>query len=269
MDIDDFLASSPYAETTRESYRRVLSQLVLLDLENLTAAGLIAFVSRDEWGSSMRYVSLCACRRYITWLYGMDHPALTARVKTARVKPQRVMSAGVALELLASFDVSTGKGCRDLAMAALLLDTGLRCSEICRLKLVDVNLAERSLQVIVKGGQWARAVFSEQTALYIQDWLQVRSSSAPALFTSTRGGGQLTREGFKKVVRDWGLSIGIRLSPHDFRRTFATLATVFGAPSRVVQAAGRWSTIEMVERYTASIMPEQMEPYFPVKILMK
>jgi len=71
------------------------------------------------------------------------------------------------------------------------------------------------------------------------------------------------------MVKRWGLGIGIKLSPHDLRRSFATLSTLFGAPSRVVQVAGRWSTIEMVERYTREIDQSAIEPYLPVSKLLR
>jgi integrase len=270
-DVQEFLASFPFAEMTKDSYGRVLVQLVELELEVLTAAGLLAFVSRPEWGSSMRYTALCACRRFVGWKYGPGHPALSARVKRGASRRQRVLSADLALQLLASFDTSQAKGARDLSLAALALDTGLRCSELCRLALADVELDRRVLQVIVKGGQWGSAVFSAQTALYLADWLVLRrpAPGVVTLFVSTRGGEALTREGLKVIVRDWGRVVGVKLSPHDFRRSFATLSTIFGAPSRVVQVAGRWSNILMVEHYTRDLQAREIEPYLPMARLGK
>jgi integrase len=52
------------------------------------------------------------------------------------------------------------------------------------------------------------------------------------------------------------------------RRTFATIAIRNGAPTRVVQAAGRWADVAMVEHYTAAIEAEDFERYSPVESLM-
>jgi integrase len=203
----------------------------------------------------------------------MNHPALLARLKRIPSKPQRVLSKDLALKLLASFDTSTAAGSRDLTIAALALDTGLRCSELCRLSLDDVDLIERHLQVIVKGGQWKMAIFSQQTAMYISAWLHFRvPKNTTALFISfhhKRHGQAFTREGLQGLVKSWGTRIGIKLSPHDFRRSFATLTTIFGAPSRVVQVAGRWENIDMVEHYTESIQADEIIPYLPVANLSK
>jgi len=270
--VEDFLSSSPFADTTKETYGRILDQLTDYDLRQFTAADLVKFVSRPEWGSSQQYTALCACRSFIRHLYGVFHPALSARVKRGGSKPQRVLSVDDALRLLASFDTSTPAGLRDLALVAVALDTGLRVSELCRLQVEDVDLEKRRLQVIVKGGQWGTAVFSPQTAQYISEWLAVRHAAQGVgnLFTSfhhqSQGKG-LTREGVKGLCKVWGGRIGIKLSPHDFRRSFATLTTIFGAPSRVVQVAGRWSGIELVERYTRQISGSEIEKYLPVSRL--
>lgn len=270
-DLDNFLASFPFARTTQESYRRILIQLP--QVSQWSAADLIRFVSRPEWGSSQRYTALCACRKFIAWLHGASHPALLARLKRVQSKPQRVLTPDLALRLLASFDTSSPIGARDLAIAALALDTGLRVSELCRISLDDVNLIERHLKVIVKGGQWKMAIFSEQTALYISAWCHHRRPhNTSALFLSyhhRKAGQALTREGLQGVVKKWGSVIGIKLSPHDFRRSFATLSTVFGAPSRVVQVAGRWSSLDMVQHYTESIQAKEITPYLPVSNLQK
>jgi integrase len=79
----------------------------------------------------------------------------------------------------------------------------------------------------------------------------------------------LTTGGLRPVMRGWAKSAGIgRLSPHDLRRTFATVAIRLGAPSRIVQVAGRWSRLEMVERYTRTIEAADMDPWFPVNRAM-
>jgi integrase len=269
-DVGEFLASYPYSEATKDAYRRVFARLLAgRDLGGLTAAGLVELVQSQGWGNSQQCLALAACRKFLCWRYGQSHAALSARIKSQRPKHQRVLTPEKALELLMWFDASKAKGARDLALAATLLDTGLRVSEVCRLQLADTDLDRRVLQVVVKGGQWGIGVFSDQTAEYISAWLALRRAKLGegALFVSTRSGCHLTREGLQSIVKQWGRAIGIKLSPHDFRRSYATIATVFGAPSRLIQLGGRWSSIGMVERYTQSVSPEAIRPYLPVKNL--
>jgi integrase len=272
-DVEKFLASHPYSTATRDTYRHVLILLVEIpDLVGMDAAGLVSWVqSHARWGNSQQYVALIASRMYLSWMFGATHMALSARIKRVKPRRQRVLTAGRALDLLASFDPRTIKGCRDLAIAALGLDTGLRASEICRLRLADVDLSTRKLEVIIKGGEWGVGIFSPETAQYLAEWIAVRAAAVGVgeLFVSTRTGQKMTRCGLTCVVRKWGLKTGMKLSPHDLRRSFATLSTIFGAPSRVVQVAGRWSDIAMVEHYTQEIDPEEIAPWLPVMQLRK
>jgi integrase len=66
------------------------------------------------------------------------------------------------------------------------------------------------------------------------------------------------------IFKAWSRKIGFRISPHDLRSSFATLSTIYGAPSRTVQLAGRWSSIEMVEHYTGNLRLEAIRAYLPM-----
>jgi len=266
MDVSDFLASQGYSLATKQGYARIFARIFdSVDLEGLGAADLVRLIEAQGWGNSQQCVAVAAARKYLRWRFGPSHPALAARIKARKPKPQRTLTIERALELLMSFDGSY-KGRRDLALAALLLDTGLRASEVCRLQLADMDLERRSLQVIIKGGQWGAAVYGVRTGDYLGEYLSLRKPApgVGAVFVSTHGGGQLTREGLQTIVKGWGARLGIRLSPHDFRRSYATIASVYGAPSRLVQIGGRWSSIEMVEHYTRALPADAIRPYLPV-----
>ena len=270
--VERFLASHPYAPNTKSRYLRILGLAYDLPVKNWQANDLVKFIDRPEWGNAQQRLALYAFHKFIRWRWGNDHPALTARIKLMKSKRQRVLSVGQALELLSSFDVSMPSGRRDLAICAVALDTGLRCSELCHLLLADVDLDRRTLQVVVKGGQWGSGIFSHQTALYIESWLSFRkpADGVGTLFLSFHHqsiGKPLTREGLQGIVKRWGQRIDIKLSPHDLRRSFATLSTIFGAPSRVVQVAGRWSDIGMVEHYTRDLDADAITPYLPLENL--
>jgi len=273
-DIDRFFIERGFSRATQATYRRVLGDLVSVpDLERLDAVGLLSFYDRPHWGNSMRYVAVSASRSFLRWRYGAGHPALSARIKRRRPKRQRSLSESQLVALLSSFDTSTPKGARDLAIASLAVDARLRVSELARLRLSDVDLRLCSLQVVVKGGEWGDGVFSPATANIISAWVARRKPTGEDdhLFLSTQGmtkGRGLTVNGIKTTVRRWGEAVGFKLSPHDFCRTFAILSTQNGAPSRVVQAAGRWANIEMVEHYTRNLEQEAIRPYLPIERLL-
>ncbi len=278
--VEDFLASDDYSESTKASYRRILDKLVKVEsLDTWTASDLLAFVKTNVRGTpqqnTQQYVALCACRSFITWRFGQVHPARSARIKRVNPKKQRSLTMDQLVELLASFDTSTAIGTRDLAMLAVAIDTGLRRAELARLQLQDVNLDKLNLQVIVKGGQWGTGAFSQQTAFYISSWLEFRKPAKGVstlfinLLNNKNNGQPLTGHGIKMIFRKWSRRVGFEFSPHDARRTFATISTLLGAPSKTLMVAGRWSNLEMVDRYTRNITEDAIRKYLPIANLPK
>jgi site-specific recombinase XerC len=278
MEVESYLAEKGYSGNTLDKYRRALNCAFaeIKDLKRLSPMAFKNWLSNHAWGSSAQWVSFCAIRGFISWRYGTNHPALKLRIHRADAGPQRALTMNQVQILLASFDSMTIKGIRDLAICSLMLDSGLRSSEICHLELKHLNLIDRHLHVIIKGGRWGEGVFSQDTARYISCWLDQREACAKpgvkALFIGLGGntrGSPLTRDGLGCIVSTWGIKSGVGiLSPHDLRRTFAVLATRLHAPARVLQVAGRWKNLAMVERYTAAITADDFEEFFPVASAM-
>lgn len=259
LQLESFFAENPVRPTTRSTYEFVLRRFAeeIRSPEVCTPAEILKFFKKANWGSSMCHTASVAIKKYLRWKYGALHPALLLRVKREESKPGRSLNAAQAGLLLESFDLATVKGRRDYAIACLALDTGLRVNELATLKLADIDFTARSLNVRIKGGAWDIAVFSEHTCSALVDWCNHRRLGDDRMF-------QVTRDGLRVIVRRWGEKIGIRLSPHDLRRSFATLSSRNGAPSRLVQIAGRWSDLKMVERYTQDLEPSDFDRYFPV-----
>lgn len=261
--LDAFFAENPFSPGTVEQYRGILeSFLSAVDQDNCTVADVHDFLRESGWGNSRQYVASVAIRKFFRWKYGEQHPILRLRIKREMPRPGRVLTIEQIRQILGSFDVTTTKGCRDYAIASFALDTGLRVAEIADVKMDHVDLDAKEVFARIKGGRWARAYFSEYTAEAIKRWLPLRTPKDPRLF-------QVSRDGLKVIMRRWGEKLGFRLSPHDFRRTFAVLALQAGAPSRLVQIAGRWSDIRMVEYYTRAITSADLGPYFPMVFLNK
>ena len=274
-DIENFLSSHPLADTTKETYRYVLSKLVDQPFKDWSASQLLEFVSQPNWGSSMQYVALCASKKFIAWMCGQNHAALSARKKRTKPKKGRSLDIDKITILLASFDPFCSIGARDLALASLAIDTGLRSSELARIQLADVDLEHRTLQVIVKGGNWGFAIYSSETAAFIDRWLSFRkpADGVGSLFVSLRKnktcGKPLTKHGMKMIFKKWGIRLGWKLSPHDARRTFGNVTTLLGSPTSITMAAGRWESEEAFRRYQQEITAQAIIPYLPITNALK
>jgi site-specific recombinase XerD len=229
-------------------------------------------VTRDalrQWGAELQNVwapatvkqAVNAARAFFRWCWeerlGEDL-GLALKVPTVPQRAQRTITA-VEVQKLLVFCDGSAKGVRDRALILLLVDTGLRAREVCRLKVDDLDIKGRMLTVVVKGGQREFVFFGQTTAERLESWLRVRPSAngTATVFVSLGGntpGRPLTTRGLRSNLKRLGERAGLRgVTTHAFRRGFACIATQAGAPTRTVQLAGRWSDIRMVERYTQDL----------------
>lgn len=277
--IEAFLSSKPWATETREKYKRTIVALINevnnIRPDEFTASDLSNWLNGKPWGESARYIALCSIRAFLRWQYG-EHPAAKLKLPRGESGPQRSLNQEKVEKLFCTFDTTTPKGRRDLAMCTLFIDTGLRVSEMAGLQLDKVDLFDRMLSAITKGRIWENKSFSIYTASCVHSWLADRETIAKpetrTLFCGIGGttpGKAMTRDGIKTVVAKWGKNAEIgKLSPHDFRRTFATLAVKNGAPTPIVMAQGGWRSEKVFLKYVRAIAPKDFEPYSPVMSIM-
>lgn len=274
--VELFFVENNYSNNTEDIYSRMITDAIddLGDLSTLSPTQFRSWLyNHDTWGESTTWLSYCAVRAFLKWRYGKDHPALNLSIKREDAGPQRTLSIDQAKTVYIHLkNLHSDIGTRDLAIFSLLLDTGLRSSEICRLDRGNLNLDTRTLTVKVKGGDWGSAIYSEVTTRHLIEWLHKRHEhvgSTSAVFVGIKGtkpGTRITNSGLRVIVRRWGKRSGIGpLSPHDFRRTFATISTILQAPTRLVQMAGRWSRLEEVERYTRGLQLLEFDQYLPMR----
>lgn len=217
---------------------------------------------RDGWSPATIKGAVCAARSFFRWCLEekllSDDPGLALKVPRVPVRAQRTLTAAEISELLAGCCDGV-RGRRDAALVALLLDTGLRNAEVCRLRLADLDVEHRRLVVRIKGGDEALGYFGSGCCKRLEAWLQVRPArpGVGTVFVSVGGntpGFPLTARGLRLALKRLGERAGVDgVCPHAFRRSFATLMLLNGAPSRVVQLAGRWSDLRMVEVYSQQL----------------
>jgi integrase/recombinase XerD len=160
--------------------------------------------------------------------------------------------------LLAEPDVSTPRGVRDKALIELLYATGLRVTELLSLKAGDISLDAGYLTCIGKGDKQRIVPLGDSAA----DWIRRYAAEArPALlkgrktkwlFVNAKAGGQLSRVGFWKVLKEYGIKAGVSrdLSPHVLRHSFATHLLERGADLRAIQMMLGHADLSTTQIYT-------------------
>jgi integrase/recombinase XerD len=226
----------------------------------------------DHWSPATIKQAVCAARSFFAWCY--EEEIIAANVgqalKVPKVKKriQRTLSAKEIQALLNACDTNTVKGLRDQALVSLMVDSGLRADETCRLRVADVDLEVNLLVVNEKGGDEEYGTFSYITAGYLHAWLEVRPemSGVDALFVSIGGitpRHPLTTRGLRIIVKKLGEKAGVLgVSPHTLRRAFACIATEAGASFQALTMLGRWEDIRMVKRYTRALKVAKLYPLY-------
>jgi site-specific recombinase XerD len=150
-----------------------------------------------------------------------------------------------------------GNGIRNLTMLLLMLDCGLRVSEMVSTDLEDVNLTEGLIKIRAGKGGKERVV---PVGSFVQKmlWKYVNSSRPqPVTDKVTRlfisgDGIPLTKSGIQQMLRRCGKKAaitGVRCSPHTLRHTFAKAYLINGGDIFSLQRILGHSSLASVRTY--------------------
>src|ERR1700722_18412507 len=189
--------------------------------------------------------------------YIADDPAATIESPKFRQALPDFLSIEEVNQLLRQPDRSSVVGLRDQAMIELLYSCGLRVSELCTLRVGDVEMQAGCLRCIGKGNKERLVPVGRQALKVVGEYLNksrpelLREASSPYLFLNQRGR-RLDRIAFWKILGEYGRRAGLRkvLTPHMLRHSFATHLLDRGADLRSVQIMLGHSDISTTQIYT-------------------
>jgi len=149
-------------------------------------------------------------------------------------------------------DHSLGSYDRNRAIVLVMLDTGIRASELCDLKTEDVD--NRNNRIFVRQGKGMKErmlPFSPRTGQMIWRYLAARKDSRPEdpLFVSKLNR-PMSRTKLSEMFRNIGKRAGVlNVHPHRFRHTFAIQYLRNGGNAYTLQAMLGHSSWESVRIY--------------------
>jgi len=163
---------------------------------------------------------------------------------------------------------------RDLALLLILLDTGVRASEVCGLRMKDLDMPGRRATVLGKGNKRRSVYFGRDTTKALWTYLkeQERGEEDPLFFSDrgTRKGEAITRSGLRQLLERLGQAAKIeatRCSPHTCRHTFAVEFLRGGGNVFSLQQLLGHTSLHMTNRYVALAQADieaQHRAYSPV-----
>jgi integrase/recombinase XerD len=142
---------------------------------------------------------------------------------------------------------------RDRAIVLVLLDAGLRASELCALRVDDLDLDIGKLLVRKgKGGKGRIVYVGRATRRALWRYLSKRKSGASDPLFITSDGRPFDRDRLRHLLDNLGDRSGVAsLHPHRLRHTFATEFLRNGGNLLGLQRLLGHSSLEMVRRYAA------------------
>jgi integrase/recombinase XerD len=169
----------------------------------------------------------------------------------------RVLSLEDVDLLLSQPNSSTTLGARDKAMLEVLYATGLRASELVSLRTQELSLDLGYLTCIGKGSKMRVVPLGRSALRHLESYLSsarlelLKGKSSDFVFVNRRGS-RITRQGFWRLIRDYGRKANIRteLKPHLLRHSFATHLLQRGADLRSVQMMLGHADISTTQIYT-------------------
>lgn len=252
------------------------------DLINFSRSDIIEFIQHLREGHSTssicRFISSIRglCRFLILEKTIVEDPSENLQTPKRWERIPKALSHNEirkVIEVSASNDTKGGKAnalkFRNSVMVELLYSSGLRVSELINLKIQDINLEAGFIRIIGKGSKERVVPVSRRTIERIKEYIRSYRNNlldrrAPQkikdfsgtplrltdyLFITSRGKA-MTRQRFWQAIKAYGRQIGLDLSPHTLRHSFATHLLEGGADLRSVQKMLGHSDISTTQIYT-------------------
>lgn len=153
---------------------------------------------------------------------------------------------------------------RDAAVIELLFATGMRISELCSLKICDVNLYDRTVLIYGKGAKERIIQIGNDDVIKILNTYKntfLAQMQGCNHFFANPNGTALSDQSVRRMIKKYATLAGIELhiTPHMFRHTFATSLLEADVDIRYIQEMLGHSSINITEIYTHVTMSKQRD----------
>jgi site-specific recombinase XerD len=280
-EVDGFLAllAARRSPHTVDAYRRDLDRLVAF-LEHRLVDATVEELERYAAGLRAEGLAASTIARRLTaarsffrhlQLLGLraDNPAAAVPLPRRTRPLPKTLSPGEAERLIQAAAGTQPRALRDHALVELLYGAGLRVSEAVGLDRAGVDLDERLVRVIGKGGKERIVPLGRPAVASLRRYLAngrpyLDRRHRAELFLNARGG-PLTRSGAFLVLRKLAARAGLdpqRVHPHLLRHSFATHLLEGGADLRSVQEMLGHADLSTTELYTHVSDRRRRELYF-------
>lgn len=251
------------AHTTLENYLSTLKaffNVVRHPLDEVTSADIRLWLNWYKTQTGVRNATMehkrIILHAFFEWCVDEDllrrNPM--RQIKAIRCEdPERLPLTAVELETIRK----ACKNIREKAIVDFLYSTAARVSEFSNLNISDVDFAEHTVHIKCgKGGKGRTTYLNAEAEVSLKAYLATRSDDCPALFvTSRRPYARLSKRAAENTITIIAsrCDLQVKVTPHIFRHTAATLALQRGMPIDQVQRFLGHSKIQTTLRYAKTL----------------
>lgn len=159
------------------------------------------------------------------------------------------------LDAVKDHELPTRSPLRDKAIFELMYATGVRCSELVRIRINDIDMANKTIHIFGKGSKERVVLFGQKAKERIVAYLDserspVTNSNEP--FFLNHSNEQLTSRSVQRIIAMFRpfLNVDRHITPHKLRHSFATHLLNQGTDLRVIQELLGHKSIASTEKYT-------------------
>lgn len=153
---------------------------------------------------------------------------------------------------------------RNIAMVNFMLDSGVRVTEMCNIKLSDIDFQKNKVLILGKGNKERYVYFSDRTKVRLEVYFQERKdltsmnfnelvltyADRPLFASCDRRYKKLNKNGVESILHKIGEISGVeRLHPHLLRATFATNLANRGVSTSTIAKALGHANLNTIHRY--------------------
>lgn len=235
--------------TYRIRLARFTSWLADRELTRAVVREYLVYLQREQLSKASIWSYLNDLKVLCRWL---EEEGLIAANPTRKIgfkQPKRLPASYTPDQVVRMLQVS---GARDRALMLVLIDTGIRVSELCGMRRAAIDLARGEFTVVGKGDKERFVALDPYTVEALRIYLGTRTDEYPAVWIGRAG--PLTRSGVLQMIerraRQAGIRGNVRRLVHAFRATFAKLYIQRGGDLGSLADLLGHSTLEMARHYS-------------------
>jgi len=255
-----------YGDTARMLVVFLSEKGMPTDVARLTREHIEVFIEDQlmRWRPATAAVRYRSLQQLFKWLVEegeiSSSPMTRMRPPTVPDQPVPIVDDSDLKKLLKACEGTQFEDRRDAAILRLLMDTGVRLSEVTGLAPDDVDFDLKVIVVLGKGGRLRSVPFGPKTATALDRYVRVRSrhprAASPAFWIAPQGA--LTTSGVTQILRRRCAKAGIaQLHPHQLRHTAAHNWLAMGGNEGDAMRLFGWRSRQMLNRYGASAADER------------